>query len=90
MTRTKRTQVTFQHSFRLDAFDKPQPPGTYLVETDEELIEGLSFVAYRRVSTSLHLPAIDSGRPVHQLVHTDPQELADALERDALAGGELP
>jgi hypothetical protein len=35
--------------------DEVQPPGTYAVNADEELIEGLSFLAYRRVATTIYL-----------------------------------
>ena len=33
------------------------PPADYRVVTDEEIIEGLSFVAYHRVATSIFVPA---------------------------------
>ena len=33
------------------------PPGDYGVVTDEELIEGLSFSAYHRISTVMFVPA---------------------------------
>jgi hypothetical protein len=36
--------------------DRMVPAGDYRVVTDEELIEGLSFPAYRRVSTVVFLP----------------------------------
>ena len=43
--------MTFSHPFLLKDIDRTLPPGDYQVITDEELIEGLSFSAYRRVST---------------------------------------
>ena len=54
--RTTRETVTFAHSFSLYAVDDVQPAGTYTVDIDEELIEGLSFLAYRRVATTIYLP----------------------------------
>ena len=33
------------------------PPGDYRVVTDEEVIEGLSFTAYHRISTEIFVPA---------------------------------
>jgi hypothetical protein len=60
--RTTRESITFDHPFSLAAVDKLQPAGTYAVDIDEELIEGLSFLAYRRVATN-HLPATPSRQP---------------------------
>ena len=53
-------------------------PGTM---TDEELIEGLSFSAYHRISTAIFVPAL-SGSAI-ELVTIDPLDLEAALERDA-------
>ncbi len=83
--RTTDSEVTFRQPFSLSAFDDPQPAGTYRLVVDEEEIFGLSFIAYRRTATMLHIPAIsiDSGR--RQVVEVDPKELADALDADRLA-----
>jgi hypothetical protein len=46
---------------------------------DEELMEGLSFLAYRRVATTIYLP-LRSGRSGSvQAVRVDPRELDAAL-----------
>jgi hypothetical protein len=54
------------------------------IETEEKLIEGLSFPAYRRVSTTLHVDRIP-GRPGQseswQIV---PEALEAALIRDGM------
>jgi hypothetical protein len=55
-TRTQRTTITFDHPFLLKRMDRILPPGNYVVVTDEELVEGLSFSVYRRVSTTEFLP----------------------------------
>jgi hypothetical protein len=52
-TRTQRKTATFDHPFLLKGMDRILPPGNYVVVTDEELVEGLSFPVYRRVSTSM-------------------------------------
>lgn len=85
VTRTLRTIITFKHEFMLSSTDGKQAPGTYMVETDEEQIEGLSFLAYRRIATSLYLPAVGMKNGLEQIIPTNPQELARALERDAQA-----
>jgi hypothetical protein len=55
--RTTRTTISFSQPFKLRDLDDIQPAGDYLLDTDEELIEGLSRLAYRRVATLLHLPS---------------------------------
>lgn len=55
--RTTRTSIAIGHAFRLSGFDAEQPPGTYVVDIDEEPIDGLSFLARRRVGAILYLPA---------------------------------
>ena len=48
--RTTRTTISFSQPFKLRDVDDIQPAGDYLLDTDEELIEGLSRLAYRRVA----------------------------------------
>ena len=54
--RTTSKVITFVHPFALPGLDHAQPSGAYTVQTDEEPIEGLSFLAYRRVATVIFLP----------------------------------
>lgn len=82
--------VEFVHPFELDGADGLQPPGIYDVETVEEQIEGLSFVAYRRVSTTIALRAGTTATLARQLTTIDPADLAAALERDAAAARDEP
>jgi hypothetical protein len=87
MTRTTRKTVTFRRPFSISAIDKVQPSGTYTVDTDEELIDGLSFLAYRRVATLLHLPSMSSRVGVIEIVTINPLELEAALKRDTEQSG---
>ena len=80
--RTTRESVIFAHPFVLDGAEGVQPAGTYDVEVDEELIEGLSFLAYRRVATTIYLPLGSRAVGSHQAVRVDPGEL-EAVHRDA-------
>ena len=62
------------------------PLGTYEIETVEEQLNGLSFAAYRRVSTT-----ITTRHPTtraRQVSEIDPVELAAALDKDAEASNE--
>ena len=81
--RTTETTVTFKRPFMLGSFDSMQPAGTYRLVIDEEEIIGLSFVAYRRTSTVLHVPASATASSHQQAFPTDPGELEAALEADA-------
>jgi len=80
--RTTRSTVRFSSEFMLHGFDEPQPPGEYRVEYDEEQIDGATFLAFRRVATFLHLPAITTGQSTRQMVPIDPDELNAALAKD--------
>ena len=81
--RTTRKSVTFLHPFSLAGIDEILEPGTYIVETLEELIEGLSFVAYRRVSTTIVTADKGYGQAVRQVITIDPRDLEAAQEHDA-------
>jgi hypothetical protein len=82
-TRTTETTVTFTEPFTLRSFDGVQPASTYRLVTDEEEIQGLSFLAYRRVATMLHTPCLASRSGGEQVLLLDPMELDAALEADA-------
>lgn len=83
-TRTITKTVKFRRPFSMDGIDGTFPAGTYVVETDEALIEALSFAAYRRISTSIQLPQ-RSGRAGWVETHIiDPEALAASLAKDAL------
>lgn len=84
--RTTRHNVTFTRSFVLHGVLGRQPAGTYVVETEEELIEGLSFPAYRRVATTMFLPAQPGGTVSGQMATIDPAELEAAQRHDATGG----
>ena len=81
--RTTKKTVTFANPFILGDFDEVLPPGTYEVETDEELLEGLSFHAYRRILTMIHLPAKSGRLGLSRTLTINPDELEAALRRDA-------
>ena len=53
--RTSREAVTFARPFTLRGIDGEQPAGTYLVETDAELIPGLSFIAWPEFAVRGHI-----------------------------------
>lgn len=81
--RTTESTVTLSHPFRTAALDRIQPAGTYRVVTDEEEIIGLSFLAFRRTATLLHIPALETSSIAKQVVAIDPTELDAILAADS-------
>lgn len=81
--RTTHSSVTFLHPFSLVGLDGVQPAGTYTIEIVEETLDNLSFVAYRRVSTTIVLPAVGTATRQRQVVTIDPRDLEAAQKRDA-------
>jgi len=90
-TRTTDTIVRFAHPFSIEGVARSLPAGDYRVTTEEEEIEGLSFMAYRRISTSIVLPThwhepisprADRFASV-EVVRIAPADLARAQQRDA-------
>jgi hypothetical protein len=85
--RTTQKFVTFNRPFWLDEVAERQPAGTYVVQTDEEQIEGLSFLAYRRLATTISLPLNGAPKGSVQIISVDPADLEAALRRDGEALG---
>ena len=85
-SRTSREAVTFAQPFSLRGIDGVQPAGTYLVETDAELILGLPFIAWRRVASLMFLPSRAGGSVPDRIATIDRLELEAARARDAAGG----
>jgi hypothetical protein len=83
MTRTNRKIVVFNQPFVLKGVDRILPGGEYQVVTDEELIEGLSFPVFRRVSTMIFVPAQSHSTSSVEMVTIDPRDLQAAQDRDS-------
>lgn len=77
--RTRTKTVTFLRPFVLEGIDEVLPAGDYRVETDEELIEGVSYLAYRRVSVRIHLPSPTGNPALSRMVVMSPGVLDSTL-----------
>ena len=88
--RTSQRTVAFRRPFLLEALGEELPAGNYCVETEEELVEGISYAAYRRTATVLLLPAEVGKGGFSRALTMDPQDLETALERDQLTSDALP
>lgn len=85
-TRTRRSTASFRHPFFLAGLDDAQPAGEYDIDEDEQVVEGVSWIAWHRVATFIHLPAIRAGARSRQMVGIDHADLEAALELDRQRG----
>ena len=69
--------VTFRHPFTLEGFGRVQP-GSYIVYTEEELLDTMLSQAWKSASTTIRLSI--AGRI--QDVPVDPEQLNNALLQD--------
>jgi len=76
--RTTSRTVTFLHPFILDGFAREVPAGSYQVETEEELMDTVLSLAWKRASTVIRLRTATGT----QDVFIDPEQLNAALLND--------
>jgi hypothetical protein len=77
-TRTSKETITFKNPFFIGKLNDLQPAGDYVVETDEELIPGVSFVVWRRILTLIRLHPKPGEPGTTRTLTIDPDELASA------------
>lgn len=80
-TRTRRTILKFARPLYLRTLDCILPAGSYNIDTDEESIDGLSFLAFRRTATWIRLPAIGMKSSSEQIILVQPAELEDGIRQ---------
>src|ERR1700681_498943 len=76
--RTRTTLVSFTQPFALNGIDGLLPAVSYRVDTDEETIDSLSRLAWRRVATTIEVQA--NGET--EILTIGPGELDELLRRD--------
>jgi hypothetical protein len=75
--------VTFKHPFTIGTHGLELPAGAYRLTVEEELIEGLSFAAFRQTSTTLEVPAIGVASAIRQYLNVTSDDLDAALNKDS-------
>ena|SRR5436305_2594232 len=80
--RTVRSTVSFSNPFTLHNLEGVQPAGEYVVLADDELIEGPSRLAYRRLVTLFQTLAISAPQRQTQLFPMSQKDLDAALMKD--------
>jgi hypothetical protein len=83
--RTSSKSVTFRAPFTLAGVHEPLLAGVYTVVTDEKPLASMTFLAYQRIATWLHLPEKAAGAGIARVLAVDGNELDAALERDRAA-----
>ena len=86
-TRISQSTITFKRAFFLGRFDEKLPAGDYIVETEEELLDGTSLHSPRRKSTLLYLHGSSSRPGRQQALPINPRALDAALLRDQATEG---
>ncbi|SFR11461.1 hypothetical protein [Poseidonocella sedimentorum] len=80
--RSTRSTVTFSNPFTLSGYPDELPAGEYEVLVEEELLQGLSFEAYRRTATQLTVRGRGSHAGHTELRAISENDLTKALSRD--------
>lgn len=81
-SRTTQTVIRFSSPFLLPGFEAPQPAGDYRVEYDEEPLEGVFRLAWRRIAAFIYLPAIAMQGSAQQMVAINISDLETILEKN--------
>ncbi|MCA1514665.1 hypothetical protein [Bradyrhizobium sp. NBAIM01] len=85
--RSRRETVIFKHPFQIRGIARILPAGTYEVVTDEEMIDSLTFAAYRRIATMITVPA-EGARGTMEVLSIGSVDLANAQAADASIANE--
>ena len=79
LSRTTTSLVTFVHPFVMAGYNDELSLGSYALFAEDEVLQSLSFTAYRRTSTHLLIKLKNGGSELRPIDHRD---LEMALARD--------
>ncbi len=82
-TRSIRSTVTFSNPFALPGYPDALPAGDYDLLAEEELLQGLTFEAYRRTATFLTVSGAGGQAGRTEMRSVSERDLKEALRRDA-------
>lgn len=82
LTRSTRSMVTFSNDFKISNWKRELPAGTYEIVVEEELLQGLSFEAYRHTATYLMVQGRGSHAGQTTMYMTTKEDLDHALACD--------
>ena len=82
IARITQSTIQFGAPFSLSGVSRILPPGDYTLAEDDELIEGLPWLAYRRVGAFLYLPDASSNDKSSRPVPVDYSEIEIARRQN--------
>jgi hypothetical protein len=85
--RSSRSTVSFSAPFTLSVYQGELPAGDYVVLVEEEVLEGLSFEAYRQTATYLLVQGKGGHAGRTEMRPITQNDLQEALSRDRAATG---
>ena len=74
--------VTFRNPFTLGRDEEEWPAGNYTIETEEEPLDSVSLLGFRRIRTTMIVRSFTGRSGVTRFVEIDPSDLDAALARD--------
>jgi hypothetical protein len=84
MNRLSRKTVSIDRPFRLSNGTRTHPAGDYEITIEEEPLGDMMFEAFRRISTTIHLPETTGQIGFGEILNIDPRELEQLLQKQAL------
>jgi hypothetical protein len=84
MNRLRRKTVSIDLPFRLSNGTRTHPAGKYEVTMEEKPLVGMRGGAFRRISTTIHLPETAGQIGWDETLDIDPRELQRLLQKQAL------
>jgi len=82
LTRSTTSMVTFSNDFMIGDSQQEIPAGTYEIVVEEELLQSLSFKAYRRTATYLMIRGRGSNAGQTTMQMTTKEDLEHAIACD--------
>ena len=83
--RKSEKRINFAHSFVIKSHNETFPAGSYVLESYDELINGISFIAYRTLRTFLRISITKNGAVTRRIIEVDKAEIDAALLADTKA-----
>ncbi len=85
LTRTVEEKITFSNPFKVPGQRQLVPAGVYRINIMQELLQGLSFIAYRRTAVALYIPDESSSSPSKERsIIYEPRDFEAMILKDKL------
>lgn len=82
--RMTQTLEKISHPFRLPGFDQEWKAGNYIIQHDEESIEGITWTGWHRTMSYIQVPSEDTDSNIRQTVPIKSDVLEKILQADVV------